>query len=83
MRTPWEEAYLRRPRTTEAAFIPKPGEFAIQANGVRSTDADYQKKWYEALIAFAKECNVPYKELTGSVEERVNTIKTTLSKELK
>ena len=64
------------------AFIPKPGEFAIQANGVRSTDADYQKKWHEALIAFAKECNVPYKELTGTVAERVKTIKTTLSKEL-
>lgn len=64
------------------AFIPKPGEFAIQANGVRSTDADYQKKWHEALIAFAKECNVPYKELTGTVAERVKTIRTTLSKEL-
>ncbi len=64
------------------AFIPKPGEFAIQANGVRSTDADYQKKWHEALIAFAKECNVPYKELTGTVAERVKTIKTTLVKEL-
>lgn len=64
------------------AFIPKPGEFAIQANGIRSTDADYQKKWHEALIAFAKECNVPYKELTGTVAERVKTIKTTLVKEL-
>lgn len=64
------------------AFIPKPGEFAIQANGVRSTDADYQKKWHEALIAFAKECNVPYKELAGTVAERVKMIKTTLSKEL-
>ena len=64
------------------AFIPKPGEFAIQANGVRSTDADYQKKWHEALIAFAKECNVPYKELTGTVAERVKTIKTALMKEL-
>lgn len=65
------------------AFIPKPGEFAIQANGVRSTDADYQRRWHEALIAFAKECNVPYKELTGSVAERVRTIKSTLTKELK
>ena len=64
------------------AFIPRPGEFAIEAKGVRSTDADYQKKWHEALIAFAKECNVPYKELTGTVAERVKTIKTTLSKEL-
>lgn len=64
------------------AFIPKPGEFAIQANGIRSTDADYQYKWHTALIAFAKECNVPYKELTGTVAERVKTIKTTLAKEL-
>lgn len=60
------------------AFIPKPGEFAIPANGIRSTDANYQKKWHEALIAFAKECNVPYKELTGTVAERVKIIKTTL-----
>lgn len=65
------------------AFIPKPGEFAIQANGVRSMDADYQQKWHEALIAFAKECNVPFKELTGSVQDRVKIIKSTLSKELK
>lgn len=64
------------------AFIPKPGEFAIPANGIRSTDADYQKKWHEALVAFAKECNVPYKELTGTVAARVKMIKTTLSKEL-
>lgn len=64
------------------AFIPKPGEFAIQANGIRSTDADYQMRWHEALIAFAKECNVPYKELTGTVSERVKIIKSTLSKEL-
>ena len=65
------------------AFIPKPGEFAIPANGIRSTDADYQQKWHEALIAFAKECNVPSKELTGSVADRVKIIKTTLTKELK
>jgi hypothetical protein len=64
------------------AFIPKPGEFAIQANGIRSTDADYQKRWHEALTAFAEECNVPYKELTGTVADRVRTIRTTLSKEL-
>jgi predicted ATPase len=65
------------------AFIPKPGEFAIAANGIRSTDADYQQRWHAALITFAKECNVPYKELTGSVQDRVKIIKTTLSKELK
>lgn len=64
------------------AFIPKPGEFAIPANGIRSTDAKYQKKWHEDLVAFAKECNVPYKELTGTVAERVKMIKTTLLKEL-
>lgn len=79
----FEERLRRMAARIDYAFIPKPGEFAIQANGVRSTDADYQQKWHEALIAFAKECNVPYKELTGSVEERVITIKTTLSKELK
>lgn len=73
---------LKMAARIDYAFIPKPGEFAIQANGVRSTDADYQKKWHEALIAFAKECNVPYKELTGTVAERVKTIKTTLMKEL-
>lgn len=64
------------------AFIPKPGEFAIHANGIRSVDAEYQMKWHEALIEFAKECNVPYKELTGSVADRVKIIKSTLSKEL-
>lgn len=78
------ETRLRHMATRiDYAFIPKPGEFAIQANGVRSTDAEYQMKWHEALIAFAKECNVPYKELTGSVAERVKIIKATLSKELK
>ncbi len=78
------EGRLRRMAARiDYAFIPKPGEFAIQANGVRSTDAEYQMKWHGALIAFAKECNVPYKELTGSVAERVKTIKTTLSKELR
>ena len=76
------ERLLKMAARIDYAFIPKPGEFAIQANGVRSTDADYQKKWHEALIAFAKECNVPYKELTGTVAERVKTIKTTLMKEL-
>lgn len=64
------------------AFIPRPGEFTIQANGIRSMDADYQRRWHEALIAFAKECKVPYKELSGTVAERVKTIRTTLSKEL-
>lgn len=78
------EVRLRRMAASiDYAFIPKPGEFAIQANGVRSTDAEYQMKWHRALIAFAKECNVPYKELTGSVAERVKTIKTTLLKELR
>ncbi len=78
------EGRLRRMAARiDYAFIPKPGEFAIQANGVRSTDAEYQMKWHEALIAFAKECNVPYKELTGTVAERVRTIKATLSKELR
>lgn len=64
------------------AFIPRPGEFAIQANGVRSLDAEYQMKWHEALVAFAKECNVPYKELSGTVAERVKIIQSTL-KELR
>lgn len=78
------EGRLRRMAARiDYAFIPKPGEFAIQANGVRSTDVEYQMKWHEALIAFAKECNVPYKELTGTVAERVRTIKATLSKELR
>lgn len=77
------EGRLRRMAARiDYAFIPKPGEFAIQANGIRSTDAEYQKKWHEALTAFAEECNVPYKELTGTVACRVRTIKTTLSKEL-
>lgn len=79
----FEERLRRMAACIDYAFIPKPGEFVIQANGVRSTDTEYQMKWHEALIAFAKECNVPYKELTGSVAERVKTIKTVLSKELK
>ena len=62
------------------AFIPKPGEFAIKPNGVRSMDADYQQRWHAALIEFAKECNVPYKELSGSVADRVKIIKSTLLK---
>lgn len=65
------------------AFIPRPGEFAIQPNGIRSVDADYQQKWHSALIEFAKECKVPYKELSGSVADRVKIIRSTLLKELK
>ena len=78
------ERRLRRMASyIDYAFIPKPGEFAIQANGVRSTDADYQLKWHNALIAFAKECNVPFTELTGTRPYRVKTVKSTISKELK
>lgn len=64
------------------AFIPLPGEFSIQANGIRSTDSEYQMKWHKALIEFAKECNIPYTELSGTVNERVKIIKATLAKEL-
>lgn len=78
-----EQRLREMARHIDYAFIPKPGEFAIQPNGVRSTDADYQKRWHSALIEFAKECNVPYKELSGSVADRVKIIKATLSKELK
>lgn len=78
------ERRLRRMASyIDYAFIPRPGEFAIAANGIRSTDADYQLKWHNALIEFAKECKVPYKELTGSVADRVKIIRTTLTKELK
>lgn len=81
-----KELFAKRLRKMAArinyAFIPKPGEFAIVANGIRSTDADYQLKWHAALIEFAKECKVPYKELTGTVAERVKMIKTTLAEEL-
>ena len=69
-------------KAIDYAFIPRPGEFAIQANGIRSMDGDYQMKWHNALVEFTKKCNIPYKELSGTVSERVRTIKTTLAKEL-
>lgn len=73
-KAPFERRLRVMARQLTHAFIPKPGEFAIQANGIRSLDATYQQEWHAALVAFAKECGVPYTELSGTVAERLATI---------
>jgi nicotinamide riboside kinase len=50
-------------------------EFAIQYDGVRSTDEDFRDQIAKLFSEYILECEVPVIQLTGTVHERINQIK--------
>lgn len=57
-----------------------PIEFDIVPDGTRSVDLDYQKAIDTNIRNILFNCKIPYVKVTGTVEERVQIIKDTLSK---
>lgn len=56
-----------------------PPEFEIIQDGIRSNSKEFQDKTHTVMLQYLKDFKVPYIELSGSVEERVNTIKESMA----
>ena len=52
-----------------------PIEFPVVDDGVRSLDEDYRKRIDENILTILKNAKVPYIEVRGTVEERINIVK--------
>lgn len=55
-----------------------PIEFPIVGDGTRSTDKDYQAEIDGYIYKILRECEIPFIQITGSVEERVRIIEQAL-----